>query len=488
MGPMPEQPDGYSLPPAALMDLVEHSFEGMAWVDDNGITQYMNDSAARLLGSTRSALVGADAWYMRHDAQTKDFDVRVSNVGLGTLVHLNDGRPARRERQLAAFATTSAAIAREPKLSNVLDQLAEIVCSTATMATCALVLMDGPDDDVRYVGRSGLPPDYVERFDASRRNGAFSVTAEAFRTARPVIALGTRARVLADERWSPAHGLLTGNNWDAFVAVPLVVRGRAIGALNGFYQSGHEPDTDDVRFLSLMANHAAVAIDNARMLASLKLRAADAERVRLAGDLHDSVSQALFSLTLQAKSLEMRSTSAPDSPATETDLRELRELAQHALSEMRSLIQFRRPAELRDENLLKGLERLAASFQQRAGLAVSVRSEADPLPAMDEYLEDDLFRLVQEALNNIVKHAGASRADVVLRVRAGLDLVAEVVDDGRGMSDMGDDSAGFGMSTMRERAERHGGQLSIDSTDAGTAVRVVVPNAFPNIPPTEETP
>lgn len=398
-----------------------------------------------------------------------------------------DHRRPRLERQAQAFATTAATIARETSLEVVLNRLAAEVRAASGLATCAVVLIDGVDELLSYVGWSGLPPDYVERFEASRHNGAPSITMDAFRSGRTIVARGLRDRVFADARWSPAHDLVRDVDWDAFVAAPLIVRGEPIGALNGFYHLGEDPEPDDVRFVAVMADHAAIAVDNARLLASLRLRAAEEERHRLAREMHDSVSQALFSLSLQARGIELSAATIPSGELAE-QLRELRELAQGALSELRGMIQFRRPAELRDEGLVRGLERLADAVRQRSGVRVEV--VAPDTLVLEPHLEDDLFRLVQEALNNVVKHAKAASARVLLNAGPEGTLVIEVVDDGIGPGPRVAAGQGFGMSTMRDRAERHGGTVRVEerSDGRGTRVRVRVPRAVHGLAGHEETP
>ncbi|MGY1806211.1 GAF domain-containing protein [Blastococcus sp. SYSU D00669] len=386
--------------------------------------------------------------------------------------------PVRRERQLAAFAHTAAVIAREPTLETVLDRLADEVRAATGMCTCAVVLTDEGAGEFRYAGRSGLPPDYVERLEAARRNGAYMVTTEAVRTRRPIVARGTRDRVLGDPRWAPAYDLLRDAPWDAFVALPMIVRGRAIGALNGFHRVGHVPDDAEVGFLAAMADHAAIAVDNARMYRELQLRAAEEERQRLARDMHDSVTQALFSLTLQARSIELTARERAERGLI-TELAELRELAQSALTEMRALIQHRRPAELHEQGLAQGLRRHAAAVAGAAGLSAEVVCDEDPL--LEQNLEEDLFRLVQEALNNVVKHARARHVRIELRrgTEQGT-LVVEVIDDGVGLGHTGGGAMHFGMTTMQDRARRHGGTLTVGAGPGGigTMVRVVVPGAL----------
>lgn len=469
-----------ALPVSLIGDLIDGSEEGLAIVDGDERVAYINPAGARLMGVSPEELIGGRSPFAELE-RNRELEVRIRHAsdGQNRMVHFRSTAAWRRERQVSAFADTAAAIAREPALEVVLDRLADEVRSVTGMPMCAVVLLDGPDGQLRYAGKSGLPPDYINRLEVARRNGAPMVTTEAFRLREPVVARGCRTRVLADQRWAPVHDLLRDVDWDTFVSVPLVVRQRAIGALNGFHHAGHDPDEEDVRFLSVMADHAAIAVDNARMLATLKLRAADTERERLARDLHDSVNQALFSLSLQARGVEL--TTAQREPELATQLADLRELAQNALSEMRALIQFRRPAELRDEGLVRGLERLAAATQQRSGLCIRVERPPGHL-VVDELLEDDLYRLVQEALNNAVKHAHAHEARIVFRpkVENSGDLVLEVTDDGVGLRVTDSSAPTFGMSTMRERAERHGAHFEVHSRQggSGTMVRVTVPGAL----------
>ncbi|BBG02626.1 MULTISPECIES: GAF domain-containing sensor histidine kinase [Pseudonocardia] len=383
-------------------------------------------------------------------------------------------------RRTAAFAEAASVIARESDLSTVLDLLASEVRAVTGLPTCAIILVDPVDESLRHVGRSGLPADYPARVEEARRNGAPMATLDAYRARRTVIAAGSKARVLGDPRWAPTQNIVADNDWDTFIAVPLIVRGTAIGVMTGFSPDRSGPTPEDVQFLEVMADHAAIAVDNARMSAQLQLRAAEGERQRLARDLHDSVNQALFSLTLQARGLQLRldRTDEPvDREALVSGLAELRELAQEALGEMRSLIEQRRPRELRERGLLCALDALAESCARTTG--VSVELFAPEVLHLDPAVEEDLFRLVQEGLNNVAKHARA-RTAVVEVSAAGADLVVEVIDDGVGLGEPSGVRAHFGMQTMRERATRHGATLTFEPgpDGVGTRVRVRVPAAL----------
>jgi signal transduction histidine kinase len=161
------------------------------------------------------------------------------------------------------------------------------------------------------------------------------------------------------------------------------------------------------------------------------------------------------------------------------ELSQLRELAQSALTEMRCLILHRRPAELHEQGLVQALRRHSAAVAAASGLAVEVIACEDFL--IDQNLEEDLFRLVQEALNNVVKHAKAQ----TVRVELGRDgkagqLSVEVEDDGVGIAEGSDTSTRLGMTTMRERVRRHGGDFSVSTGDSGrgTMIRASIAGAL----------
>jgi PAS domain S-box-containing protein len=212
-----------------------------------------------------------------------------------------------------------------------------------------------------------------------------------------------------------------------------------------------------------------------RLEASLRLQAAELaaseERARLAHDLHDSVTQALFSMGLTVRSLELLLDADPD--ATRTKLGELRELQQDALTEMRSLIFELRPARIEQEGICQALTSHAAAVQSRTGLSISVRAELAVRPRPE--IEDAAFRIAQEALHNVVKHANATQVAIDLRQEDGT-LRLDVRDDGRGFDPARVPPGHLGLLGMRQRAERIGGTLVIESGKGqGSSVALVTP-------------
>jgi signal transduction histidine kinase len=374
----------------------------------------------------------------------------------------------RTPESLSRFARRSAALARSAGAEAVLDQLAAEVRPLTRMRTCAVVLIDAASGPLRRAGVSGLPVDYVERLEAGRRRGAFMATREAFLTGRPVLTPHCRDDVLRDARWSAAHDLVRDEDWDAFLAVPLFVRGRAIGSLTGFFGRDGAPDEAEVRWIAALAEHVALAADDAVTLARLRIEATEAERGRLARDLHDSVAQLLYSLSASTRALELQA--EPESRFA-ADLGELRALAHSALAAMRGAIDARRPLELNGEDLAAAMRQFAAVISERTGLAVEV--VCTELPPLPPGLEEDAFRLVQEAVNNAVKHARARAVLIVLR-GDGDAMELSVTDDGVGPGGTAPGS-GHGMQIMRERVARHGGSLTISEADPGTVVRLRLP-------------
>ncbi len=209
------------------------------------------------------------------------------------------------------------------------------------------------------------------------------------------------------------------------------------------------------------------------------------ERHRLAGELHDSVSQALFSMTLHTRAMQLAMQQGDGDGRVARGLAELRDLTQSALTDMRSLIFQLRPDVLRTEGLVAAIRTHAAVVAAREELDVHVHAPQARLP-LDEQAEEELLRVVQEALHNIVKHAQANRVDIRLSELPGTPgtLIVEVADNGVGFDADVPRPGHIGLETMRERAQRIGGQFTVDSSRAGSTVRAVIPDVLRRPPAT----
>ncbi len=206
--------------------------------------------------------------------------------------------------------------------------------------------------------------------------------------------------------------------------------------------------------------------------------ASSEERSHLARELHDSVTQALFSMTLLSRSIEILLVKDPEQVPGK--LASLRELQREALAEMRALIFELRPGNVEENGLIQALRTHSAALSGRIGLPVVVEGELVERPSLD--CEEGLYRIAQEALHNVVKHAGAKQVRVeVGRVPDGIHL--RVVDDGRGFDPGAVPDGHLGLAGMQARAERLGGVLTVTSVrDGGTTIDVVVPDGRPTEP------
>jgi len=258
--------------------------------------------------------------------------------------------------------------------------------------------------------------------------------------------------------------------------VPLVVGGRAIGVVVAHDRAGADPafGEDDLRLGESLASRAAIAVDLSQRVSRDAVRrvveAQELERARLARELHDETGQALTSILLGLKSLEDRL----DSDEGRVAAAELGELVVSTLQDVRRLAVELRPSALDDFGLAAALERLTETFAAGSGIAVGLEARLGDARLPGE-VETALYRLVQEALTNVLKHSGAERVRVSL-TRDGSGVTAVVEDDGSGFDAAARDGDGLGLSGMRERLGIVGGRLTIDSSSGrGTTLLAEVP-------------
>jgi signal transduction histidine kinase len=232
--------------------------------------------------------------------------------------------------------------------------------------------------------------------------------------------------------------------------------------------------------MMVIADQAALAIENAQLRASSAQAAAMAERSRLARELHDSVSQALFGISLGTRtSLELL---ASDPTKARDPMDYVLALADASMAEMRALIFELRPESLQTEGLHAAFHKQAAALVARHKINVQTHlsgSEAD-LPI---HVKEAIYRIGLEAIQNTIKHAHAS--DVVLTVERPSDnsVVLQIEDNGGGFDARGDFPGHFGLKTMRERAESLAGQFHVTSElGKGTCIRVRIPEAAFKVP------
>jgi len=259
--------------------------------------------------------------------------------------------------------------------------------------------------------------------------------------------------------------------------VPLVLRDAAIGVLVAHDKLGSDQrfDSADLRLAEQFASRAAVAVDLSRRVARDALRRVvegqEVERRRLARELHDETGQALTSILLGLRAVEE---AGSGDGVVRKSVSEVRELVVATLQDVRRLAVELRPKALDDFGLVPALERLVQTFSEATGISVDLEAGLgeDRLPAE---LETTLYRIIQEALTNVVKHAEAQSVSVLLVRREG-SVTTVIEDDGRGFDPTSTREDGLGLLGMRERVALHDGRLQLEaSPGAGTTLVVEMP-------------
>ena len=378
-------------------------------------------------------------------------------------------------RSAAALGQTAAQLAGRNPLPNVLWDLAGHAVSATRAIACAIGIT-GHTGDLQAGAAPGVPQAFRDISLTTGLRIADLPDGDVVMSGRVAVVLDAKARWLTGPR--PDIGAtLQDLDWQPGVHVPLSWGEEVIGVLAVFLPSTVSGPTEaELAFFTALGDQAAVAVINDRLLTEAGQASALQERGRLARELHDSVSQALFSMTLHARTAQLameKQDLSQDGPLGRS-VAQLRELSQGALAEMRALIFELRPDGLAEEGLVAALRKQAAALSSRTGLQVAVEGPEERLdvpPATEEHL----YRLALEALNNTVKHADARTATITLTV-ADDRLELAVNDDGVGFATSREHPGHLGLRTMQERASAVGGTLEVHSqTGRGTTVRLVIP-------------
>ncbi|HEV8635098.1 MAG TPA: GAF domain-containing sensor histidine kinase [Chloroflexota bacterium] len=260
----------------------------------------------------------------------------------------------------------------------------------------------------------------------------------------------------------------------ATVTVPLLHQGEVVGELVvGLAEPDEEPRPAERRLLEDIARRAGAAVHAARLADELQrsrerlVTAREEERRRLRRELHDGLGPTLAALTLKLETARNR---LADDPLATRLLAELAQRTQATVADVRRTVHDLRPPALDELGLVGALRRAAGGLESRApeGLRVDVVAE-EPLPPLSAAVEVAAYRIVQEALTNVARHADAGRARVRLAAD-GRALVVEVADDGRGLPAVR--RPGVGLASMRERAEELGGACAVEPGEDGRGTRV----------------
>jgi signal transduction histidine kinase len=371
-------------------------------------------------------------------------------------------RDAGRNSAFKAMSSAVLSIASNLRVEEVLQQLVDVARELAGARYAAIGVPDGDGGFAAFI-TSGMSPAQLEALGELPRThgllGAMLEGPEPFRT-------GDIQQDPRFEGWPEEHPSM-----HSFLGVPIVSRSQVIGAVYLTDKRGQRRGTftdEDQELIEMLAAHAAVAIENARLYERSRELSIVEERTRLARELHDSVAQTMLNAVVTAEAAARLFEHSP-ARAREEVLRVV-ELTREAMAELRAMVFELRPAALEQEGLVPALRKHADVLERVHGVRIGVDSESER--RLEPRVEQALFRIAQEALGNAVKHSGAAAVHVRARLEDG-SVVLSVADDGCGFEPAAARarSGRLGLTSMHERAEALGAMLGIESgASAGTTV------------------
>ncbi len=386
------------------------------------------------------------------------------------------GAEHRRAEQFQVLVEIGQRISTFMDVDELLQQVVTVVQQTFGYYHVGIGLVEG-DEVVYRVGAGALWREHVFRFQPARlrvgRSGAGTEGISGW-----VVVTGEQ-RLVPDVRLDPQYVWMEGSRTLSEVVTPIIVKGQVVGVLDIQSDRVNAFDATDLAVLQTLALQVGAAIENAQLYEQAQQAAALEERARLARDLHDAVTQTLFSAALLAEVLP--ETWETDRTEGRALLRELQQLNRGALAEMRTLLLELRPVVLAQAHLADLIRQLAEAASGRTGIPVAVSIEGACEP--DEQVRIAFYRIAQEALHNVVKHAHATLIQVSLRCRetatgSGAVHAVELVvsDNGIGFDPAQTPPDHLGLHILAERAAAVGARLEIASRPgAGAQVRAVWP-------------
>lgn len=450
--------------------------------------------AVPLISATRS--IGVIAVADKREGSLGDNEKRIltmlasgATIGLenATLYQREQDRrhEAEQRRKIAESLRDILAVLNSNRsLDGILDYIAAQTSRLLGADANAIYQLDPSERKLVIHAARGLPENYAPQTDIPLGNG---ILGQAVLNCRPINvsdlteALSKYVPVINKQHRSALQTL--SSYFQAALAVPLIIKEKVYGGLVLYYQETHTFSTEEIDLAMTFADQVALAIENADLRTQIKEAAVTAERNRLARDLHDSVSQALFSANLVAEVLPQVWENNPEE--AKNGLKELHWLTGGAMAEMRTLLLELRPSALNNADLGDLLSQLTQAGTARNRLPFTLN--IDPAPPLLPDVKVALYRIAQEALNNVVKHANATLVIVELQVSPPVaanseqdwrgQMIVRIIDDGCGFNPDHRSSTRLGLGIMRERAEAIGAQLCINSSPGnGTELSVTWDN------------
>ncbi len=392
----------------------------------------------------------------------KHFNLMASRLQ-ESYAHLEQ-KVADRTKELATLNAIAAQVSHSLDLNQILNDALDEILEAMEVETGQAFRLEEETQTLIPIAHRGLSEAFVEH--TARLPLAASLAGQAAEQLRPIV------RALFDYPENELRDLLKREGLQLLISVPLIAQGRAVGAINLGSRKLRVVSLEELSLLASIGHQIGVAVDNARLYEQAQQLAVVKERNRLARDLHDSVTQALYGVTLYAEAAG-RQLLTGDLDTVADHLCEIRDTAQESLREMRLLIFELRLPVLRSEGLAAAVQARLEAVEAKVGLETELRVEGHG--RLSPEVEEGLYRIAQEALNNTLKHAHATNVSVLLQYNHRT-VILEIADNGIGFDPAtAREQGGFGLRGIEERTARLGGNLSIQSSSGqGTLVRVEV--------------
>jgi len=387
-------------------------------------------------------------------------------------------RELERRREIAeSLRDIIAMINSNMPLESFLERATELAAQQMGATACVLHHFDFENQVLTHLANYGMPKEFrkgdVRPFELLRASGGIDYL-RSIQQKQPTYGnyppLPERVEEILQDKSIPEEikkqRVELRKAFAGSLSVPLHIQDELYGGMAFYYADPQDFSEEQVQLAMTFAEQVSLAMENARLREQVEQAAAVQERNRLARDLHDAVSQTLFSATLIAEVLPKLWDKNPDAGHQKLD--ELRLLTRGALSEMRTLLLELRPASLLETDLGDLLRHLTTAFtgRNRTPIVYTLDGQADP----PSDVKETFYRVAQEALNNIGKHAKATNVSVLLRRTEG-NVYLVIRDDGCGFDPAEISPENFGLGIMHERAEAVGARLQIQS-QAGTGTSV----------------
>lgn len=373
-----------------------------------------------------------------------------------------------RNSQFSALTQVSGLISRTGNLAKAINGTLDQLLAVTGADIGSIHLRESPSGDLQLIASRGLSKGFIcaeERIPAGD-----CLCGEAAGTGEIV----SSSDLASEPRLSRAA--CRDEALGSLICIPLRARDRTLGILTLYANRSHAFSKLDPDWLVLIGQQIGIAIENALLYARVRDSAVKEERERIAQEIHDGIAQSLAYLNLETKKLE-KSLKTHPAPRALAELGQIREVIRGTYEEVRELLVDFRMKFKNGEDLRASLDRYLKEFGERTGLRARLACP-ESLPPLTDRVQHQIFRVVQEALSNVRKHASAREVAIsISRTGGRLDIC--VRDDGSGFDPRSISRSAYfhqGLAIMRERVESLHGKIRLDSVPGrGTTVRVSVP-------------